>query len=166
MPRGSTDRSTNSAGSNDNRTLWYESEESGYAHLYTKAPNGAPRALTRGRFEVSSPLLSEDGRWFYVLSNAAAPYSYDVYRVPSGGGALQRLTQAAGRRKSRAGSKRPAIAADHHSTPYMRSQIAVTNADGSGAPRELTDTRTADYKVHVVDPAGNRARFPRRISTA
>ncbi|HEX4407857.1 MAG TPA: hypothetical protein VH206_03695, partial [Xanthobacteraceae bacterium] len=40
---------------NDNRTLWYESEESGFAHLYTKAPNGEPRALTQGRFEVSSP---------------------------------------------------------------------------------------------------------------
>ena len=26
---------------NDSRTLWYESEESGFAHLYTKVP-GAP----------------------------------------------------------------------------------------------------------------------------
>ena len=56
---------------NDDRTLWYQSEESGYAHLYTKALNGAPRTLTRGRFEVSNPQLSADGRWFYVLSNAS-----------------------------------------------------------------------------------------------
>ncbi len=27
----------------DNRTLWYQSEESGYVHLYTKALNGEPR---------------------------------------------------------------------------------------------------------------------------
>jgi dipeptidyl aminopeptidase/acylaminoacyl peptidase len=33
-----------------------------------------------------------------------------------------------------------------HSAPYIRSQLAVAGADGSGAPRELTDTRTADYK--------------------
>jgi hypothetical protein len=59
---------------NDNRTLWYESEESGFAHLYSKALNGEPRALTQGRFEVSSPQLSDDGRWFYVLSNEAAPF--------------------------------------------------------------------------------------------
>ena len=130
---------------NDNRTLWYESEESGYAHLYAKPINGEARALTHGQFEVSSPQLSEDGRWFYVLSNQVAPYSYDVYRVPSGGGALQRLTKLEGVEKAeldRSG-KRLLLT---HSTPYMRSQIALAQADGSGAPRELTDTRTADYK--------------------
>jgi dipeptidyl aminopeptidase/acylaminoacyl peptidase len=130
---------------NDNRTLWYESEESGFAHLYIKAPTGAPRALTQGRFEVSSPQLSQDGRWFYVLSNEAAPYSYDAYRVPSGGGVLQRLTKLEGVEKAEldANGKQLLIT---HSTPYMRPQIAVAKADGSGALRELTDTRTADYK--------------------
>jgi dipeptidyl aminopeptidase/acylaminoacyl peptidase len=130
---------------NDNRTLWYESEESGFAHLYTKPLNGEPRALTQGRFEVSSPQLSEDGRWFYVLSNQVAPYSYDVYRVPSGGGALQRLTKLEGVEKAELDRSGKQLLLTH-STPYMRSQIAVTQADGSGAPRELTDTRTADYK--------------------
>ena len=80
----------------DNRTLWFESEESGYAHLYVQAPNSAPQALTQGRFEVSEPTLSADGRWFYVLSNAEMPYRYDVYRVPSAGGKLQRVTQFRG----------------------------------------------------------------------
>ena len=130
---------------NDNRTLWYESEQTGYAHLYTKAPNAAAQALTQGRFEVSNPALSADGRWFYVLSNAAAPYSYDVYRVPSGGGKFQRVTQLQGIEKfalDRTG-KRLLVT---HSSPYVSAQIAVLEADGSDAARELTDTRTADYK--------------------
>jgi dipeptidyl aminopeptidase/acylaminoacyl peptidase len=129
----------------DNRTLWYESEETGYVHLYTKAPNADARALTQGRFEVSNPALSADGRWFYVLSNAQAPYSYDVYRVPSGGGKLQRLTQFQGIEKF-ALEQRGKDLLVTHSAPYVRAQIAVLKADGSGAPRELTDTRTADYK--------------------
>ena len=129
----------------DNRTLWYESEESGYAHLYTKAPNAEPHALTQGRFEVSEPALSEDGRWFYVLSNAQALYSYDVYRVPSGGGQLQRVTQLQGLEKF-ALDRRGKDLLVTHSTPYVRAQLAVLEADGSGAARELTDTRTADYK--------------------
>jgi len=140
------DRSFNEFGwLNDNRTLWYESEESGYAHLYTKALRGEPRALTHGQFEVSAPLLSADGRWFYVLSNATAPYSYDVYRVPSAGGTLARLTQlqgVEGVELDRSGKQLLLT----HSTPYMRTQIAVANADGTGTPHELTDTRTADYK--------------------
>jgi dipeptidyl aminopeptidase/acylaminoacyl peptidase len=130
---------------NDNRTLWYQSEESGYAHLYTKAPNGEPRPLTHGPFEVSNPQLSEDGRWFYALSNAQAPFSYDVYRVPSSGGVLQRVTQLQGVEKvalERSG-KRMLVT---HSSPYLRAQIAIGTADGSGSPRDLTDTRSAGYK--------------------
>jgi dipeptidyl aminopeptidase/acylaminoacyl peptidase len=129
----------------DSRTLWYESEESGFAHLYTKAPNAAARALTAGHFEISEPVLSEDGRWFYLLSNLTAPYSYDVYRVPSGGGKLQRVTGLAGVEKfalDRAGNQ----LLIKHSSPYISAQIAVVQADGSGAARELTDTRTEEYK--------------------
>jgi dipeptidyl aminopeptidase/acylaminoacyl peptidase len=140
------DRSFNEFGwLNDNRTLWYESEESGYAHLYTKALNGEPRPLTHGQFEVSAPQLSEDGRWFYVLSNATAPYSYDVYRVPSSGGTLARLTRFEGVESAELDRSGKQLLLTH-STPYMRTQIAVIKADGSGAPHELTDTRTADYK--------------------
>jgi dipeptidyl aminopeptidase/acylaminoacyl peptidase len=137
----------------DNRTLWYESEESGYAHLYTKAPNAGPQALTQGRFEVSEPALSADGRWFYVLSNAAAPYSYDVYRIPSGGGGkLQRVTQLQGLGK---------FALEHagkqllitYSSPYVPAQIAVLKADGSEVARDLTDTRTSAYKaISWIEP--------------
>ncbi len=141
------DRSFNEFGwLNDNRTLWYESEESGFAHLYTKALNGQPHALTQGQFEVSSPQLSEDGRWFYVLSNEVAPYSYDVYRVPSSGGALQRLTKLEGVEQAEVDRSGKQLLLTH-STPYMRTQISVAKADGSGVPRQLTDTRTAEYKA-------------------
>lgn len=130
---------------NDNRTLWYESEESGYAHLYTKTKNGEVRPLTQGQYEVSEPQLSADGRWFYVLSNATAPYSYDVYRVPSSGGPLQRLTRLEGVEKAQLDRSGKQLLLSY-STSYMRTQIALAKADGSGTPRELTDTRTADYK--------------------
>jgi dipeptidyl aminopeptidase/acylaminoacyl peptidase len=129
----------------DSRTLWYESEESGFAHLYTKAPNAAPHALTAGHFEISDPSLSEDGRWFYMLGNPAAPYSYDVYRVPSSGGKLQRVTELAGVEKF-ALDRTGAQLLVKHSSPYISAQIALLRADGTGGVRELTDTRTPEYK--------------------
>jgi dipeptidyl aminopeptidase/acylaminoacyl peptidase len=129
----------------DNRTLWYESEESGFAHLYTKAPKTEARALTQGRFEVSEPALSADGRWFYMLSNATAPYSYDVYRVPSSGGKLQRITQLQGAEKFTLDNPGNRLLVTH-SSPYVAAQIALVKADGSDNARELTDTRTAEYK--------------------
>src|SRR5580692_8435288 len=137
---------------NDNRTLWYASEESGFAHLYTKALNGEPRALTQGRFAVSSPQLSWDGRWFYVLCNEVAPYSYDVYRVPSNGGALQRLTKLEGVEQAELDRSGKQLLLTY-STPYLRTQISVAKADGSGVPHELTDTRTDDYKsINWIQP--------------
>ena len=129
----------------DNRTLWYESEESGFAHLYTKPAAGEARALTQGRFEVSEPILSPDARWFYVLSNLRAPYSYDVFRMPSSGGTLQRMTRLQGVEKFALDRNGRRLLVTH-SSPYVNAQIAVINADGSGAARELTDTRTAEYK--------------------
>lgn len=122
----------------DNRTLWYLSEESGYSQLYTKTLDGKARALTSGRFEVSHPQLSEDGRWFYLRTNQVAPYSYDVYRVPSTGGELARVTQYQGMDEfalSPDGSRLAVL----HSSPYVLAQLAVQPAAG-GAPRELTDT--------------------------
>jgi dipeptidyl aminopeptidase/acylaminoacyl peptidase len=128
----------------DGRTLWYQSEESGYGQLYTKALDGEPRALTRGKFEVSSPVLSPDGRWFYLLCNAVAPYSYDVYRVASGGGELQRLTHLEGVEHFSLQQKGRQLLVTH-SSAYVRPQIALVDI-GSDAARELTDTRTAAYK--------------------
>src|SRR5690606_19457159 len=71
---------------------WYLSEESGYSQLYTRDAGGKARALTRGAFEVSEPVPSADGKWFYVRANPEAPYRYDVYRVATGGGELEQVT--------------------------------------------------------------------------
>jgi dipeptidyl aminopeptidase/acylaminoacyl peptidase len=128
----------------DNHTLWYQSEESGYGHLYTKALEGAPRAITQGRFEVSSPVLSADARWFYVLSNAAAPYSYDVYRVASSGGEMQRLTRLQGVERFSLQQRGTQLLLTH-SSAYQPPQIAVAEL-GSDKVRELTDTRSAEFK--------------------
>jgi dipeptidyl aminopeptidase/acylaminoacyl peptidase len=129
----------------DNRTLWYLSEESGYAHLYTKPLNGTAQALTHGKFEVSRVQLARDGHWFYLRTNAEAPYAYDIYRVATGGGELQRLTHLQGV-ENFALSHDDARLLITHSASYIPSQIALAPADGSAAARELTDTRTAQYK--------------------
>ncbi len=122
----------------DGRTLWYLSEHSGWSQLYIKPAGGSARALTQGKFEVSHPQLSPDGRWFYLRANQVAPYSYDVYRVPADGGALSRVTQYQGMDEfalSPDGSRLAVL----HSAPYRLPQLAVQTADG-GTPRELTET--------------------------
>ncbi len=136
----------------DGRTLWYLSEHSGYSRLYTKPLDGKARQLTgAGTFEVSAPQLSTDGKWFYLLTNKVAPYSYDVYRVPSDGGELERLTRyqgADGFRLSPDGTQLAVL----HSAPYLFGQLAVQSSAG-GAPKELTDTMKPAYTSrHWIAP--------------
>jgi len=129
----------------DNRTLWYLSEESGYSQLYTRPIGGQARALTHGTFEVSSPLLSPDGRWFYLRANVEAPYSYDLYRVALDGGPLERITRfkAINDFALSPDGKRLAVS---HSSAYVPAQLAVVEI-ANGAVRELTDTRSAPFKA-------------------
>jgi dipeptidyl aminopeptidase/acylaminoacyl peptidase len=141
----------------DNQTLWFESEASGWAQLYVKPLAGKARALTSTQYEVSLPEVSPDGKWFYVLSNQEAPYAYDVYRVPTTGGALERVTHDQGIgcfecsapfMLSPDGSQVAVL----KSSAYVPPQLAVVNVDGSD-PRSLTDTRTPAYKaMHWVEP--------------
>src|SRR5690242_491836 len=107
----------------DNRTLWYLSEQTGYSQLYTKPLDGKANPLTSGQFELSHPQLSEDGQWFYLRSNKVAPYSYDVYRVKSSGGGLDRVTQYQGMEQfalSPDGSRLAVL----HSSSYVLPQLA------------------------------------------
>ncbi|WP_242108754.1 S9 family peptidase [Luteimonas aquatica] len=126
--------------------LWLQSEQSGYSHLYLlDAGRGGERALTSGRWEVSAPVLSPDGRTFYFLCNRQAPGDYEVCSVPAGGGEVREITAFDG-------VEGFALSPDggrllvRHSASYVPAQLAVVEA-GGGQPRELTDTRKPAYKA-------------------
>ncbi|HKH48575.1 MAG TPA: prolyl oligopeptidase family serine peptidase [Thermoanaerobaculia bacterium] len=88
----------------DNTTLWYVSEETGYFHLYTLATAGGagarPRALTQGSFEVTAPVLTRDGKSFYYVANASHPGIYNVWRLDVASGksepAAEQISQLGG----------------------------------------------------------------------
>ncbi|HEY0434465.1 MAG TPA: alpha/beta fold hydrolase, partial [Chitinophagaceae bacterium] len=76
---------------------WFESEETGYNHLYTyDLPAHKRTALTRGNFEVQSASLSYDRKTFYILTNEADPGEQQFYRLPSAGGKAVRITTLTG----------------------------------------------------------------------
>lgn len=131
---------------NDNKTLWFQSEKTGYGHLYSKKPGEPAEALTHGEFEVTQPVLSADGRLFYALANAKAPYSYDVYRLPVGGGNLERVTNLQGVERFDLEQRGRELLITH-SGSYTPAQLAVVAVDGKSKARELTDTRSAEYKA-------------------
>ena len=129
----------------DNRTLWFVSEESGYAHLYTQTPGGPHRALTGGQWEAGDVRWSVDGATAYMLCNRKNPGTYEVCAVNAKDGATREVTQLEGvERFTLSPDSRKLLV--HYSSSYMPAQLATVPASG-GAAVKLTDTRTADYKA-------------------
>lgn len=78
-------------------TLYFQSEQSGFSHLYTMdVATGETRQLTSGRFEVSNVRLSRDGRTWRFESSEATPYETHTYTMPLAGGPRTRTTSGEG----------------------------------------------------------------------
>lgn len=74
-------------------TVYFVSEHTGFAHLYVREAGAeASRALTWGRFEVSNPEVSPDGRSIYYNANVRHPGEFEVWRVDPAGGEPEQLT--------------------------------------------------------------------------
>ncbi|MEN3276496.1 MAG: hypothetical protein V7631_2286, partial [Massilia sp.] len=128
----------------DNRTLWYLSEESGYAHLYTQDPAGQARALTSGKWEAGDVQWSFDGSTAYMLCNRKNPGTYEVCAVNAKDGGTREVTGLEGvERFVLSPDNRKLLV--HYSSSYMPAQLATVPANG-GAAVKLTDTRSAEYK--------------------
>jgi dipeptidyl aminopeptidase/acylaminoacyl peptidase len=81
----------------DNRRIWFQSEESGYSHLYTiDVMSGQKSPLTAGEFEIYSPEISKDRKWWYFSSNEVHPGERHFYRMPLNGGARTQITVMTG----------------------------------------------------------------------
>jgi dipeptidyl aminopeptidase/acylaminoacyl peptidase len=82
----------------DNRRVYFESEQDGFAHLYTVSidAGSTPVQLTRGTFEVSDVRLSQDKTKFYFTSSEVSFAERHLYSMPTAGGTPVRLTSMPG----------------------------------------------------------------------
>lgn len=81
----------------DNKRVWFQSEETGYSHVYTvNIETGEKKALTAGPFEVFNPVISRDGKWWYFSSNEVHPGERHFYRMPLEGGVRTQITEMTG----------------------------------------------------------------------
>ena len=77
--------------------IWFQSEETGYSHLYTIDVNTLDKkALTSGNYEILSAQLSRDQERFYITANAEGPHDQHFYHLPAAGGALTKITSRDG----------------------------------------------------------------------
>lgn len=69
--------------------FYYQSEESGYSHLYIQATNSdVNRQLTKGKFEIHEAILSNNKEFFWVTANKEHPGDRGFYKLEIKGGKL------------------------------------------------------------------------------
>lgn len=66
----------------DGNTFYFQSEETGYSHLYThNISSGNRQAITEGKWEIQNVDLSRDGATFYVITNETHPGNKGFYHI-------------------------------------------------------------------------------------
>ncbi|WP_333693441.1 S9 family peptidase [Flavobacterium sp.] len=66
----------------DNETLYFQSEESGFSHLYLlNLKTKQKTQLTQGNWEVRNVKLSRDGKSFYLTTNTTHPGNRGFYKL-------------------------------------------------------------------------------------
>ncbi|MBO9634714.1 MAG: S9 family peptidase [Chitinophagaceae bacterium] len=81
----------------DGKTIWFQSEATGYSHLYTlDVQTKEKKALTSGNYEVQGVELSRDKKFFYITTNQVHPGEQHYYRLPVTGGKAEQLTSLTG----------------------------------------------------------------------
>jgi dipeptidyl aminopeptidase/acylaminoacyl peptidase len=131
----------------DDRTLYFDSEESGYNHLYAlDAGDGRIRQLTSGKFEVSSPEPSFDGRTLYYVANAGHPGNYDAWRVDAVTGRSEQLTRLGGLTGFWPSVDERQLLVVHSSLTRHDELYVQPNRPGADA-RRITDTVTPAFQA-------------------
>lgn len=132
----------------DNKTLYFQSEKSGYSHLYLHDfSNGVQTQLTSGNYEVYSPSLSKDGSKWYFTANMKHPGIRHFYSMPTKGGKITQIT-------TEDGNNQVTLSPDEKTLAVLYSYIDRPNelfvqANKPGAKRkQLTESLQEGFKQY------------------
>ena len=152
------------------RRLWYVSEKTGFAQLYSAAASdGDTRALTEGKWEVLDVALSPDEREFYLTTSEPSPFEQQQYRMSVNGGARTRVTAASGGHAPVA-SPDGRWLADVYSFVDQPPDLFLAANRAGAEPVRLTTSASAEYlrgpwiKPEIVQiPASDGVSVPAHI---
>ncbi|MEO6135912.1 MAG: DPP IV N-terminal domain-containing protein, partial [Ginsengibacter sp.] len=81
----------------DENNFWYQSEASGYSHLYSvNVESGSKKQYTSGKYEVQDAQLSNDKKYFYISTNEVHPGEKQFYRLRIADSKQERVTTQTG----------------------------------------------------------------------
>jgi dipeptidyl aminopeptidase/acylaminoacyl peptidase len=132
----------------DNQTIWFLSEETGYAHLYLyNLPAARKQALTTGKYEVQSVELAPDKKFFFLTTNEVHPGEKHFYRLPVGGGRAERITTMTGASEVTVSPDGRWLAIRHSYSTRPWELFLQENRPGA-TPRQITSSVSNEFKSY------------------
>lgn len=135
----------------DNKRLWFQSEESGYSHLYTvHTETGQKHALTSGAFEVNRPIMSRDKKHWYFEANREHPGDYQLYYMPLEGGTIKKITTMTGRSNTLLSPDEKKISILYSSSNQPWELFVMDNPlySRQAVPTQLTHSLKDEFKAY------------------
>jgi len=132
----------------DNTHFYFESEASGYAHIYVlDVTDGSKKQITSGKWEVQTLQLSNDKRTFYFTANIEHPGITNFYRVPVAGGDPVKLTSMKGMSEISLSPDEKWLAIRYSYTNKPWELYIQANKPGAAA-RQVTHSTTAEFNSY------------------
>ena len=137
----------------DNKTLWFLSEDHGYLGIYTKAIDRRRRqALVAGKHIVVDPVLDPSGRFIYYSANAGHPSVYEIWRVDVQSGETEQMTTMGGKNSFAVAPDGSRLLVIHSEINRHDDLFVMDNAPGADV-RRLTDTMSEEFTaIPWIDP--------------
>ena len=154
----------------DNQHIYFQSEESGYSHLYLlNVYSGEKKALTSGAYEVFDPFISKDQKSWYLTTSAVDPGERHFYRMPLMGGKMEKLTTMTGNNAVSLSPDEKKLAI-LHSYSNKPEEIYLQENKVGATPIQLTSGQSEEFKAYPWrDPeiiqfsASDGAKVPARL---
>jgi dipeptidyl aminopeptidase/acylaminoacyl peptidase len=132
----------------DNKTLFFQSEETGYSHLYTiEVTTGTKKAWTSGKYEVSDLTLSKDRKSWYFISNEVDPGINELYKISVTDGSKTKLTNFEGGITAELSpdEKYFAILLSKANSPW---ELYIMDNKEKAVPVKVTESLTPAFKAY------------------
>ena len=133
----------------NDETFYYQSELSGYSHVYTVNVNDttAKKQVTSGKYEVQTLQLSNDHRNFYFSANIKHPGIVHFYRIPVSGGKPLQLTSIDGGNEIFLSPDEKWLAFRHSyiNKPW---ELYLQKNEANAKPVKITKSTTAEFDAY------------------
>ena len=132
----------------DNKHIYFQSEETGYSHLYLlNTENDNKKALTKGKYEVFDPFLSNDKKsWFLTTSEGDAGQRH-FYKMPAMGGKMEKLTSMKGNNDVSLSPDEKHMAI-YHSFTNKPWELYLKKTGSNAEAKQLTSGQSNEFKSY------------------